>query len=113
MMDLFQRFVVYADYCMAHPMGYSGCNELWGGVFLIALCAIGILVLNHIYGSYRGQRAEQRAIQEIIEGKRVASPEVMEQLKWKADQAPEARLSYDETIAKGKKETPKRKDAYQ
>ena len=112
-MDLFQRFVLYTQHCMAKPLGYPDCNELWGGVFLLGLCVIGILAIKLIYRNYWSWRAEQRAVREIIEGQRVASPEVMEQFRWKADKALETNLSYEEMVGKIKKETAKRKDAYQ
>lgn len=112
-MDLFRRFVLYTQSCMDHPLGYPDCNQLWGGVFMLVLCVAGILAIKLIYRNFVGWRAEQRAIQEIIEGKRVASPEVMEQFKWKGDKALESGLSYEEMIARAKEETAKRKDAYQ
>ncbi len=112
-MDWFQRFVLYTQHCMAQPLGYPDCNELWGGFFLIAICVIGLLAIKLIYRNYGSWRAEQHAVREIIEGKRVASPEVMEQFKWKADKALETDLSYEQMVGKIKEETAKRKGAYQ
>jgi|APDOM4702015248_1054824.scaffolds.fasta_scaffold190372_2 hypothetical protein len=112
-MDWFQRFVLYTQHCMAQEFGFPDCNELWGGLFLVVVCTVGLIVLRFIYRSYGSWRAEQRAVEELIESQRVASPEVMRQFQWAADKAMETDLSYEQMVEKIKGETSKRKDAYQ
>ncbi len=80
-MELFARFMVYAQQCVVQPLGYPDCNALWGGVFLVAICFFGILAIKLIYRSFGNWRDEQRAVEEIITGRRVASPQAREQHK--------------------------------
>ena len=112
-MDWFAHLMDYARMCMDQPLGFPDCNELWGSVFLVTICVVGIVAIKLIYRNYGSWRDEQRAVEEIIGGKRVASPEVMEQFKWKGDKALDTDLSYEQVVGKIKEETIKQKDAYQ
>lgn len=112
-MDWFGRFASFARQCMAQPLGFPDCNGFWGGLFLVTIVAFGIVAIKLIYRSYGNWRDEQRAIEEIIGGKRVASPEVMEQYKWRGDKALDTGMSYDQLVDTIKEEAAKRKDALQ
>lgn len=110
-MDWIARLLAHARHCMAQPLATPDCNEFWGVTFLVGVVVVGIGMIKIIYRSYGTWRDEQRAVEEIIGGKRVATPEVMEQFRWKGDKALESGMSYDQIVDTIKEETAKRKDA--
>lgn len=112
-MDWIARFAAHARQCMAQPLGFPDCNEFWGVTFLVGITVLGIGAIKLIYRSYGSWRDEQRAVEEIIGGKRVASPEVMEQFRWKGDKALDTGMSYEQIVGSIKDEAAKRKDALQ
>lgn len=66
-MDWFARFMAYAHGCFSQPLGYPECNALWGAVFLLALCVVGIVAIRLIYRV--NSEEEQQVIEDIIKGR--------------------------------------------
>lgn len=106
-MDWFARFIEYAHHCVSRPLGFPDCNALWGGVFLVVLCVVGIAVIRLIYRT--SAHDEQQAIEDIIAKRRRYASDTQH--------TPSAEVEpvgpYDSILKKIRDDAAKAKDAFQ
>lgn len=109
-MDWFARFMAYAQHCGSQPLGFPDCNALWGGLFLLALCLVGIAAIRLIYRTE--EHTEQKAIEDIINrGQRPARESHRPHGGGGVD--PGDAGSYEKMLGKIRDDAAKARDAYQ
>lgn len=75
----------FSDYCLAHPVGWIGCNKFWGVVYLLSISTLFIICYKLVSKILRERREWRDYLAKKAKREYVADTETMAKIKWKGD----------------------------
>ena len=92
------RLVWYWQTCFQGGAELPACEEAWAHLFTAGVALASVVVILVLRRSYRHWREMKRNEQILRDRHKVASPELMDEVKWRGDSTVDPSLSYEDLV---------------